>query len=62
MDPSLIERGLDFAANSFATTFWVAFALVLLTFIPAALLPRRRQPAQLDDPQGEQVKTPVVIH
>jgi hypothetical protein len=62
VDPSIIERGLDFAAKSFATTFWVAFALVVLTIIPAAFLPRRRQPAQLDDPQGEQVRTPVVIH
>ena len=31
VDPSLIERGLDFAAKSFASTFWVAFALVVLT-------------------------------
>ncbi|MCG5447696.1 MULTISPECIES: DHA2 family efflux MFS transporter permease subunit [Micromonospora] len=62
VDPSIIERGLDFAAKSFASTFWVAFALVVLTIIPAAFLPRRRQPAQLDDPQGEQVRTPVVIH
>ncbi|MGC5290498.1 DHA2 family efflux MFS transporter permease subunit [Micromonospora sp. DT231] len=62
VDPSIIERGLDFAAKSFATTFWVAFALVVLTLVPAALLPRRREPAKLDDPQGEQVRTPVVIH
>ncbi|MFC4019262.1 DHA2 family efflux MFS transporter permease subunit [Micromonospora sp. GCM10011542] len=61
-DPSLIERGLAFAANSFATTFWVAFALVLATFIPAALLPRRRQPAQRLDDQADQAKAPVIIH
>jgi EmrB/QacA subfamily drug resistance transporter len=61
--PALIERGLDFAASSFATTFWVGFALVLATFIPAAFLPRRRQPAKpLDDQSGEQLATPVVIH
>ncbi|MGK5741174.1 DHA2 family efflux MFS transporter permease subunit [Micromonospora sp. URMC 103] len=64
VDPGLIERGLDFAARSFSGTFWVAFALVLVTFVPAAFLPRRREPAHLlDGQQGdEQVKTPVVIH
>ncbi|MFF5054693.1 DHA2 family efflux MFS transporter permease subunit [Micromonospora sp. NPDC000663] len=62
VDPSLIERGLDFAATAFAHTFWVAFALVVLTFIPAALLPRRRPPAQLDDQQVEQLKTPIAMH
>ncbi|MFE9656522.1 DHA2 family efflux MFS transporter permease subunit [Micromonospora sp. NPDC006431] len=59
----LIERGLDFAASSFATTFWVGFALVLTTFIPAAFLPRRRKPSQpLDGQQTEQTPAPVVIH
>ncbi|PZG02437.1 DHA2 family efflux MFS transporter permease subunit [Micromonospora deserti] len=63
VDPALIERGLDFAAGSFATTFWIGFALVLATFIPAAFLPRRRERSRvLDDPKAEQVKTPVVIH
>lgn len=60
IDPSLIERGLDFAASSFATTYWVGFVLVLATFIPAAFLPRRRQPSHLLDDQ--QAKAPAVIH
>ncbi|WP_406046244.1 DHA2 family efflux MFS transporter permease subunit [Micromonospora sp. NBC_00898] len=63
VEPSLIERGLDFAASSFATTFWVGFALVLATFIPVAFLPRRREPShRLDDQQAEQFTTPVAIH
>lgn len=63
VDPSLIERGLDFAASSFASTFWVGFTLVLLTFIPVAFLPRRRRPSPpADGPQAEQAKTPVVVH
>jgi EmrB/QacA subfamily drug resistance transporter len=66
-DPSLIERGLDFAANSFATTFWVAFALVAATFIPAAFLPKRRERSHLLDDQsgeqpGDQPRTPVIVH
>ncbi|MEU5553923.1 DHA2 family efflux MFS transporter permease subunit [Micromonospora sp. NPDC047793] len=66
-DPSIIERGLDFAANSFATTFWVAFALVAATFIPAAFLPRRRERSHLLDDQpgeqpGEAPRAPVIVH
>ncbi|MFU8850776.1 DHA2 family efflux MFS transporter permease subunit [Micromonospora sp. SL1-18] len=60
---ALIDRGLDFAASSFAATFWVAFLLVLVTFIPAAFLPRRRErPDPHGGPQAEQPSTPVVIH
>jgi EmrB/QacA subfamily drug resistance transporter len=42
VEPSVIQRGLEFVAGSFATTFWVGFALVLVTFIPIAFLPRKR--------------------
>ncbi|MFG3422555.1 DHA2 family efflux MFS transporter permease subunit [Micromonospora sp. NPDC048063] len=63
VDPSLIDRGLDFAAGAFANTFWIGFALVLATFIPAAFLPRRRKPSHLlDDQQAEQEKVPVMLH
>jgi EmrB/QacA subfamily drug resistance transporter len=65
LPPEIIHRGLEFAADSFATTFWVGFVLVLLTFIPIAFLPRKRQPAQLgsasDDTDG-QVDAAVMIH
>ncbi|WP_407653418.1 DHA2 family efflux MFS transporter permease subunit [Actinoplanes oblitus] len=60
--PDLLERGLNFAADSFATTFWVGFALTLLTLIPAFFLPRRRQAAQLLDDQGAAAATPIVLH
>jgi EmrB/QacA subfamily drug resistance transporter len=59
--PGLIERGLDFVAGSFATTFWVAFALVLVTFIPIAFLPRRRQQSTLYDTDAA-ATVPVVVH
>ncbi|MDO3703055.1 DHA2 family efflux MFS transporter permease subunit [Micromonospora sp. C28SCA-DRY-2] len=63
VDPSLLQRGLDFAASSFASTFWVAFVLVLLTFGAVAFLPRRREPSHLlDGEQGDETRTPVVIH
>ena len=58
----MIQRGLDFAADSFATTFWVGFALVLATFIPVAFLPRRRKAAGPLDGQQDQVAVPVPVH
>jgi EmrB/QacA subfamily drug resistance transporter len=63
--PDILERGLRFVADSFATTFWVGFLLVLATFIPIAFLPRKRQPAKLDGPEdagGDRLETPVMIH
>ncbi|WP_310961882.1 DHA2 family efflux MFS transporter permease subunit [Nocardioides terrisoli] len=54
----LVQRGLHDAAAAFAHTYWVAWALVLLTLVPALLLPRRQEdvPAHLDDEQP-----PVVV-
>jgi EmrB/QacA subfamily drug resistance transporter len=49
LPPAVIHRGLEFVADSFATTFWVGFVLVLATFIPIAFLPRKRQ----ESPLGE---------
>ncbi|WP_433350320.1 DHA2 family efflux MFS transporter permease subunit [Micromonospora sp. CA-111912] len=62
VEPGILQRGLEFVANSFSTTFWVGFALMLLTFVPAYFLPRRRQKSHLlDDEQGGD-RTPVLIH
>jgi hypothetical protein len=61
--PSIIERGLQYAADSFATTFWVGFALVLATFIPIAFLPRKRRPAGAAGAPGEPaVEAPILMH
>jgi EmrB/QacA subfamily drug resistance transporter len=63
VDPSVIQRGLAFAADSFGTTFWVGFGLVVLTFVPVAFLPRKRK--DVDDVQGgdeEAVAIPVATH
>ena len=68
-DPGIIDKigasnivtGFDQAASSFASTFWVAWALVILTVIPAMFLPRKHQQEShlLDDEQG---KPPVRVH
>jgi len=51
-------------ADSFGTTFWVGFLLVLATFIPIAFLPRKREvKAQVDEHgEGAEQKTPAMIH
>ncbi|MEU4236201.1 DHA2 family efflux MFS transporter permease subunit [Actinoplanes sp. NPDC026619] len=61
--PEIIQRGLAFVADSFASTFWVGFFLVLVTFIPIAFLPRKRPPVTeaLSAEEGA-VPTPVVMH
>jgi EmrB/QacA subfamily drug resistance transporter len=54
-----ITRGLEDAAGAFADTYWVAWAMVLLTVVPALFLPRKREEAHLLDEQGV---PPVVVH
>ena len=61
LPPRLIQRGLEFVADSFATTFWVGFALVLLTFIPIAFLPRKRQAAPVRDDESA-TTAPAMVH
>ncbi|MEV4757014.1 DHA2 family efflux MFS transporter permease subunit [Micromonospora sp. NPDC049559] len=66
IDPSILQRGLAFVADSFATTFWVGFALVVATFVPIAFLPRKRvAPPAPQDPSGEgeqRPAAPVLVH
>jgi MFS family permease len=67
-DPSLVSKiggssavasGLHDAGHAFALTYWVAWGLVLLTLVPALLLPRKTEDAHLLDDQG---LPPVVVH
>jgi hypothetical protein len=43
LDPAALARGLADAAAAFAHTYWVAWVLVVLTLIPALMLPRKRE-------------------
>ena len=65
VEPTVIQRGLEFVADSFATTFWVGFVLVLATFVPIAFLPRKRVVAQQTGEHSEdsaEKPAPVLIH
>ena len=55
----LLARGLADAASAFAQTYWVAWVMVLLTLVPALLLPRKREETHLLDDAGV---PPVVVH
>ncbi len=57
--PAVLEQGFAAAADAFASTFWVAWALVALTLVPALFLPRRIEVSHLADDEGA---PPVVIH
>ncbi len=49
---------LDISASAFGTTFTVALVLILLTFVPAYFLPRRKIEARGD----VDTTTPVMLH
>ncbi|MEV6266820.1 DHA2 family efflux MFS transporter permease subunit [Kribbella sp. NPDC051936] len=49
LDPVALARGLADAAAAFASTFWVAWVLVVLTLIPALMLPRKREETHLTE-------------
>jgi EmrB/QacA subfamily drug resistance transporter len=46
-------------AGAFAATYWVAWALVALTLVPAFFLPRKREESHLLDDEGA---PPLIVH
>ncbi len=58
LSPAALAQGFDEAASAFATTFMVAFALIVVTFVSALLLPRRKMAGPVE---GE-TKAPVLLH
>jgi predicted MFS family arabinose efflux permease len=56
-----INEGLSQAANAFAHTYWVAFALVGITIVAAMFLPRKHEESHLLDAETSEA-APVVVH
>jgi hypothetical protein len=56
--PAAVAQGLVDAADAFAQTFWVGWVLVVLTLVPALMLPRKREASHLLDDEGV---PPVVV-
>jgi len=59
LGPAAVAQGLAEAADAFASTYWLALALVLLTLVPVCFLPRKREATHLLDDDGV---PPVVVH
>ncbi len=49
---------LDISASAFGTTFMVALVLIVLTFVPAFFLPRKK----ITPVEGTDASTPVLLH
>jgi EmrB/QacA subfamily drug resistance transporter len=50
------------AADSFADSFWVAWVVVVLTLIPALMLPRKKEESHLLDDEAGDAVPPAVMH
>jgi EmrB/QacA subfamily drug resistance transporter len=58
--PAVVAKGLEDAAQAFASTFLVAAILLVFTFVPALLLPRKKEESHLLD--DVEPGAPVVLH
>ncbi|AWB91228.1 DHA2 family efflux MFS transporter permease subunit [Aeromicrobium chenweiae] len=58
---SVLQQGFQDLADAFSTSYWVAFAVLLVTLVPVAFLPRKRQESHLlDDEDG--ATPPIMMH
>jgi MFS family permease len=56
-----VKTGLSQAANAFAHTYWVAFALVGVTVVAALFLPRKHEESHLLADEESKV-APAIVH
>jgi hypothetical protein len=59
LSPGVVADGLAQAAQAFADTYWVAWTLVVLTLVPALMLPRRREVSHLEDDEAAVPQAPL---
>lgn len=55
----VLQQGFVDLADAFQRSYWVAVAVLLVTLVPVAFLPRRREASHLADDEG---RPPVVVH
>jgi EmrB/QacA subfamily drug resistance transporter len=55
----VLQQGFVDLADAFQRSYWVALAVLAVTLVPVALLPRKREVAHLADDEG---RPPVVVH
>ena len=56
-----VDQGLAQAADAFASTYWVALALVVVTFVAALFLPRKKEESRVAEDENEGAP-PVIVH
>jgi EmrB/QacA subfamily drug resistance transporter len=59
MSPVAMAKGLADAAAAFASTYWVAWLMIVATLVPMFFLPRKHEETHLLDDEG---MPPVVVH
>jgi hypothetical protein len=62
LSPAQLAQGFADAAHGFSTTFTVALVLIIVTIVPALLLPRRKVTAPPAPAAGDQPAVPVPLH
>jgi MFS family permease len=62
LPPAVVAQGLADAADAFGEVFVVATVLVALCLVPAAMLPRRKPAATMNQGSGEASTTPTLMH
>ena len=59
LSPQMLAAGFRDAAEAFGSTYTVAFALMVLTLVPAAMLPRRKYEGPVDGEPEEKIEAPA---
>jgi EmrB/QacA subfamily drug resistance transporter len=57
---AILHQGFQDLADAFQSSYWVAFGVLLVTLIPVAFLPRKREVVHLLD--DEENAAPVIMH
>ena len=57
---AVLQQGFHDLADAFQSSYWVAFAVLVVTLIPVYFLPRKREVVHLLD--GEENAAPVIMH
>jgi hypothetical protein len=59
---SVLHQGFQDLADAFASSYWVAFSVLLLTLVPVFFLPRKREVSHLLDDDEDAGTPPIMMH
>jgi hypothetical protein len=58
---SVLQGGFQDLADAFASSYWVAFFVLVVTLVPVAFLPRKREKSHLLDSE-DGAPPPIMMH